>query len=207
MKMPQDPWKVTTALIVLVAVLAFLFPKPERIEEEETNIPDPRTPPPNTTEAVFADPDDVRCIEDGTDKVMEGCRWLGAEGGMAYHLFVRWDLSEFQRRAQPYTVTGARLELRENHEEQYEGPIHVRPMATADGFTAALGAEPVASGGRISTRTLRAPLDAQADAFDALVEDWLNGDTTNNGLVITIVTDPPSSVDEYTPSLTFFYTQ
>ena len=89
MKMPKDPWKVTTALIVLVGVLALLFPKPERIEEEETNIPDPRTPPPGTTEAVFADPDDVRCIEDGTGKVLEGCRWMGAEGSMAYHLFVR----------------------------------------------------------------------------------------------------------------------
>jgi hypothetical protein len=199
----RDPWKLAVGLVLIVSVLALLFPKPERMDVEDNNIPEHRIPPPGASEAILADPEDVRCLREGETEARPGCRLLGAEGTMAYHLFVRWDLSELIRRNLDYEVSDARLELRENHEEQYEGPIRlIAPQSN----TLRTDGPALATGGRVSTRTLRAPLSEAAPDLDALIEGWISGRIPNNGLLIAVDPTASSSVDEYTPSLSFFYT-
>jgi len=203
----RDPWKVAGGLVVLVGVLALLFPKPEQIEDAESNLPDPRTAPPGSQEGVFSEPAEVGCLKHGAPAARDDCRLMGAEGGMAYHLFVRWDFTELRQQQGRLVVTGARVELRENHEDQYEGPISIAAVPAAGDLAAALSGPALATGARISTRTLRAPLEASAPDLDALVSGWLRAEVPNHGILIRVDPDDDSSVDEFTPSLTFFYTE
>lgn len=203
----RDPWKVAVGLVVLVGGLALLFPKPERTDDEETDIPDLRVAPPGASEALLAEPAEIRCLRDGDATARDGCRLLGVEAPMIYHLAARWDLSDLQRRASAFTVTDARIELRENHEEQYSGPVTIAAVPASGDLSAALAGPSLAAGDRISTRTIRVPLSGPAEDLDALVAGWLNGDVPNRGVLVRVDPAQQSSVDEYTPTLSFFYTE
>lgn len=203
----RDPWKVAAGLLALIVALALLFPQARHSTKKETSdLPDPRTPPNGFVEHVLIEPAVVQCIRPSTGAVQDNCRMLGAEGSMVYHLYIRWDFSALPHRDGALAVQDARLELRENHEEQYEGPIAIRPVSNPSNPVADLSTPEVATGARISTRTFQAPHPSASPPFDELVSAWVNGTQPNHGMLVTADPSSDSSVDEFTLSLSFFHT-
>ena len=192
----RDPWAVAPLLILLITVLALAFPKPARVPEE-TDPERVRTPPPGMALALLAEPLAVTCQKAG-DAAPKDCAMFGAEAGMVYSLSLQWDLTELRQahKGKTLTVQGARLDLLENHQEHYTGPVRV---LGADG-------SPLADGGRVDNRTLRAPLEgATSAALDAAIAQALLA--ASGRLALRVEPDPSdsSSVDEYVPVLSFFY--
>lgn len=191
----RDPWQVAPLLIAVIGLLAVLFPKPQQAPEE-TDPARIRTPPAGMTLALLSEPLSVNCQQ--ADQPLKACALLGAEGEQIYHLEVSWSLAELKQahRGKTFVIEGVRLDLLENHREQYTGPIQISAREAL-----------LAVGGRVDNRTLRAPLEAVAPALDAEVTRWLNDPAASATGRLRIAADPASrsSIDEYTPQLSFFY--
>lgn len=193
----RNPWQVAGGLVVLIGALALLFPKPEAIDDDAPRIdympPKGYTP---TTELTLSQ---TRCITNGV--AQEACRLMGVEGGKVVHLFVQWDLTELRRRPGTFRITDAWVELIENHQAHYEGPVTLLP-ATGPEVPAGAG---LVEGGRVDLRTLRLPLAETSEPLNALVASWLNQPETNQGVYFRVSPEAASSIDEFTPTLRFAY--
>ena len=86
----------------------------------------------------------------------------------------------------PVTISGARLLLIENHQEDYQGPLLLEGRF---------------AGVRIDTRTFRFPAEGTDPALDALLSERLSDGALT--LSVSPTADTPSSIDEFTPSLAF----
>jgi hypothetical protein len=174
---------VAVVLVVLIGALALAFPKPDQA-------------PADTIESVkapvgydlhsLADADINTCIRSSERKA--DCRLLGISDTESVSLEMTWELpmGEDHKPGTPVEVTGARLLLIENHQDDYQGPMLL---------------EGEIAGTRIDPRTYRFPAEGTSDALDALLSERLSSGALT--LMVTPASATPSSIDEFTPSLTF----
>ncbi|MEL6345372.1 MAG: hypothetical protein AAFV53_19855 [Myxococcota bacterium] len=194
----RDPWKLSIGLVVLIGILALVFPKPETVDEDA-----PRElyqPPPGYTPTTQLDLSDTRCLK--KTGIQEDCRLMGAQDGQIIHLFVQWDFTELQRRPGSYEIVDAWVELLENHQDQYEGAVSMAPADRPDELPTA---SPMLIGGRQDNRTLRLPSAGHSPELSALIAGWLNETALNRGVWFMVPADNDSSIDEFTPTLRFAY--
>jgi len=199
----RDPWKVAFVLVVVIAVLALIFPKPERVD------PAPLDPiaadlPAGFTPTAISAVSDTRCLKRGQPHPQQNCRLMGVEGAQKIDLFVRWDFTELLRhRQRGFAVKLAYIDLIENHEEHYTGAVEGVVLTEANTF---LVTSPVmVQGGRVDNRTLRLPTEGTSAPLSAQVEQWLNEPASNHGIMLRVDPEAQSSVDEFTPVIRFAY--
>lgn len=178
-----DPRSVAIVLVVVIGGLALLFPKPDKAPAAPI---DPISVPRGFDLHSVAEPDISRCTRG--EQVKEDCALLGISESESISLTMTWEapLGEDLKPGTPVEVSGARLLLIENHQDDYQGPMMLE------------GRFP---GVRIDSRTFRFPADGADPAFDALLSERLSGGALT--LSVAPTAEAPSSIDEFTPSLAF----
>jgi hypothetical protein len=148
------------------------------------------------------------------------CGSWGFGHGNRYHMAIQFDFSEIAKEQEPgfaFEITGSRLSLDENEGSDYDGEGEIRPILidwvegstpgtwntlTAKGATG----DVVEVGNRSTNKLVRFPLSgAEADTFNQMVEDWLNDDLPNYGMLVVANAITESSWDVFSLEFTFNY--
>jgi len=179
----RDPRSVAVVLVVIIGVLALAFPKPDQAPVDPV---EPITAPTGYVLHSLADADISTCLRGDARK--EDCRLLGISDTESVTLAITWStpMGEEHKPGTPVEVTGARLLLIENHQDDYQGPLLLEGQI---------------AGKRIDNRTFRFPAEGTSEALDALLSAQLSRGALT--LTVTPTAEVSSSIDEFTPSLSF----
>jgi len=206
----SNPWIVALILLGGIYVLALVFPNARHSRSDKSSEAVPLSSPSGDPVAVL-DADTVGCWE-GTIEALGSldmkCRRLGVDEGEAYHLYVRWELSDFSIPEHRISVTSSRLDLSENHHSHFTGTAQIFEVLT-----------PVSEGDRIDESNLSlinvamtrtddrwiTTTTTTSTPIDRLIEDWINGDRDNNGILIAVDPNQSSSIDDYNAILQFVH--
>ena len=179
----RDPRSVAVVLVVVVGGLALAFPKPDRAPPVPL---DPITAPAGFDLHSLAEADEATCIIG--EQRQTACRMMGVSEKESRSLEMIWStpMGEDFKSGTPIEVTGARLLLIENHQDDYQGELLLNGTIV---------------GVRTDPRTFRFPAEGSSPALDALLSQQLS----SGALTLTVIPPAtvPSSIDEFTPSLEF----